>query len=206
MKKSIRILLSIFLCLVLTTSAFAHSGRTDSGGGHNDNKNASGLGYYHYHHGYGPHLHTNGVCPYLTSVTTSTTGTSSQKTNSTSVTDVKAYINNAFIPSVNYKNYTYIIAEDLSDYGFNVVWDGIERTLKISRNTTKEISSLSSSNTSETYSIESTDIKTYLYDSVSDSYELIESYNIDGETIVKFSDIGDAVWNGTARTSSITLN
>lgn len=44
--------------------AIAHSGRTDSSGGHRDNKNASGLGSYHYHHGYGPHLHPNGICPY----------------------------------------------------------------------------------------------------------------------------------------------
>ncbi len=44
--------------------AIAHSGRTDSSGGHRDNKNASGLGNYHYHHGYGPHLHPNGICPY----------------------------------------------------------------------------------------------------------------------------------------------
>ena len=42
----------------------AHSGRTDSSGGHRDNKNKSGLGSYHYHcGGYPAHLHTNG-CPY----------------------------------------------------------------------------------------------------------------------------------------------
>jgi hypothetical protein len=45
--------------------AEAHSGRTDSSGGHKDNKNKSGLGSYHYHcGGYPAHLHTNGVCPY----------------------------------------------------------------------------------------------------------------------------------------------
>lgn len=46
-------------------TAFAHSGRTDSDGGHRDNKNKSGLGSYHYHCGGHPaHLHENGVCPY----------------------------------------------------------------------------------------------------------------------------------------------
>lgn len=49
---------------VLTASA--HSGRTDSSGGHHDYKNASGLGPYHYHHGYPAHLHENGICPYET--------------------------------------------------------------------------------------------------------------------------------------------
>lgn len=47
--------------------AQAHSGRTDSQGGHHDYQNKSGLGSYHYHHGYPAHLHPNGVCPYETS-------------------------------------------------------------------------------------------------------------------------------------------
>ncbi|SHN87889.1 Ig-like domain-containing protein [Desulfitobacterium chlororespirans] len=53
-------------CFISLTpeKVIAHSGRTDSSGGHRDNKNASGLGSYHYHHGYGPHLHPNGICPY----------------------------------------------------------------------------------------------------------------------------------------------
>ena len=55
------------LCLLLcfSSTTFAHSGRTDSNGGHRDNRNVSGLGYYHYHCGGNPaHLHPNGVCPY----------------------------------------------------------------------------------------------------------------------------------------------
>jgi len=56
----------VLILLVLCTHSYtlAHSGRTDSSGGHRDNKNASGLGSYHYHHGYPAHLHTNGICPY----------------------------------------------------------------------------------------------------------------------------------------------
>lgn len=66
MKKKI-ISLSLAFCLIFSCS-FAHSGRTDSSGGHRDNKNVSGLGYYHYHcGGYPAHLHTNGICPYNTS-------------------------------------------------------------------------------------------------------------------------------------------
>ncbi len=43
----------------------AHSGKTDSSGGHKDNQNKSGLGSYHYHCGGNTaHLHTNGYCPY----------------------------------------------------------------------------------------------------------------------------------------------
>lgn len=64
MKRIASLFLSIVFIFVSTFISFAHSGRTDSSGGHKDNKNASGLGSYHYHHGYPPHLHTNGVCPY----------------------------------------------------------------------------------------------------------------------------------------------
>ena len=54
----------IFCFIFSGNTSFAHSGRTDSSGGHHDYKNKSGLGSYHYHHGYGPHLHEEGVCPY----------------------------------------------------------------------------------------------------------------------------------------------
>ena len=54
------------LALVLCATAFAHPGGTDGSGGHRDNNNVSGLGSYHYHHGYPAHLHTDGVCPYIT--------------------------------------------------------------------------------------------------------------------------------------------
>lgn len=58
------LILLVMICVVVSPFSYAHSGRTDSSGGHKDNKNKSGLGYYHYHHGMGPHLHTNGLCPY----------------------------------------------------------------------------------------------------------------------------------------------
>ena len=60
-------LITLAFALSLSTSTLAHSGRTDSNGGHKDNKNVSGLGPYHYHCGGHPaHLHDNGVCPYKT--------------------------------------------------------------------------------------------------------------------------------------------
>lgn len=66
MKRFLKI--SIITCSILIcclSTVYAHSGRTDSSGGHRDNKNASGLGGYHYHcGGYPAHLHNNGVCPY----------------------------------------------------------------------------------------------------------------------------------------------
>ncbi len=65
MKKRLTCVLVAFIMVFgAAMSALAHSGRTDSSGGHRDNKNKSGLGSYHYHcGGYPPHLHTDG-CPY----------------------------------------------------------------------------------------------------------------------------------------------
>ena len=65
--KRVKKIVCLILCLLLCISntAFAHSGRTDSNGGHHDYKNKSGLGSYHYHCGGHPaHLHKNGVCLY----------------------------------------------------------------------------------------------------------------------------------------------
>ena len=57
-KKSILVLLVILTIISIGVSSYAHSGRTDSSGGHRDNKNKSGLGSYHYHCGGHPaHLH-----------------------------------------------------------------------------------------------------------------------------------------------------
>lgn len=68
-----KIITGILICILsgaMCNITFAHSGRTDSKGGHKDKNNASGLGSYHYHcGGYPAHLHTNGVCPYSSSST-----------------------------------------------------------------------------------------------------------------------------------------
>lgn len=73
-------LIAAFLGNPLTANA--HSGRTDSNGGHRDNKNVSGLGSYHYHCGGHPaHLHPNGVCPYSSSDSNSSNSSTSSSSN-----------------------------------------------------------------------------------------------------------------------------
>lgn len=62
-KKHIKIIASTILFILVfcfAFSALAHSGRTDSSGGHYDRS----TGEYHYHHGYPAHDHIGGVCPY----------------------------------------------------------------------------------------------------------------------------------------------
>ena len=56
-KRTLSVICTILLLLI---SANAHSGRTDSNGGHYNRS----TGEYHYHHGYPEHQHENGVCPY----------------------------------------------------------------------------------------------------------------------------------------------
>lgn len=76
-----RVIAILLVAITASSSLLAHSGRTDSNGGHKDNKNKSGLGSYHYHcGGYPAHLHDNGVCPYKSS------GSSSNSTSKSTVT------------------------------------------------------------------------------------------------------------------------
>jgi len=85
------ILLIVLSIISIGINVFAHSGRTDSNGGHKDNKNKSGLGSYHYHCGGHPaHLHTNGVCPYSSSSSSNKSSTSSTKETSAVPTTIVA--------------------------------------------------------------------------------------------------------------------
>ena len=89
------ILLIALSIILIGSNVNAHSGRTDASGGHRDNKNKSGLGSYHYHCGGNPaHLHTNGVCPYSPSSSSSKSGTSgstssNRTTNNIEVTKIR---------------------------------------------------------------------------------------------------------------------
>ena len=84
-EKIISSILVITSIITIGLNTQAHSGRTDANGGHRDNKNKSGLGSYHYHCGGHPaHLHTNGVCPYSSKSSSSSTKKSSNSKNSKS--------------------------------------------------------------------------------------------------------------------------
>lgn len=109
MKRILLLLVLSIMSIQITT--YAHSGRTDSQGGHKDNKNKSGLGSYHYHCGGHPaHLHTNGICPYSSNVssskksktnTLSKNNTSSSSESSKSTTSSKPTIINVTSIQIN---------------------------------------------------------------------------------------------------------
>ena len=75
-------LLSFFIFLIILINilpifTFAHSGRTDSQGGHYDRS----TGGYHFHHGRPAHYHINGICPYSTTTNTKKNNTSNTYNN-----------------------------------------------------------------------------------------------------------------------------
>ena len=87
-------LLVLVLALLLSLPVLAHSGRTDSKGGHN------GPGGYHYHHGYPAHQHEGGQCPYdFDDRTGESSGTSSSgSSSSSSSSDSSAKLKNDGLP------------------------------------------------------------------------------------------------------------
>lgn len=138
-KKIISILLIILSIISIGVNAYAHSGRTDSSGGHKDNNNKSGLGSYHYHCGGHPaHLHTNGVCPYSSSSSASKSSTSSSLASSAkttspvpttiAVTDIKINENVTNMEEGENKKLTTIITPDNAT-NKNITWKSSDESI-----------------------------------------------------------------------------
>ena len=127
-KRGIFYILCSILLLIFPLTSFAHSGRTDSNGGHHDYQNKSGLGSYHYHHGMGPHLHPGGVCPY-SGTSTDNSGNDSSSSQSSSYEPPS--------PSISIENYP-----DTLNVGES---SGFEYSVS---NATSESSTVTSSDTS----------------------------------------------------------
>lgn len=84
--KRIKIIVLLFLIILFMSSLlYAHSGRTDSSGGHYNRS----TGEYHYHHGYPAHQHSNGICPYLIDNSTNN-GSSNNNSNSNSNSNINS--------------------------------------------------------------------------------------------------------------------
>ncbi len=237
MKKKLAIkFLAVFMifCYLFTMPSFAHSGRTDSNGGHKDNKNKSGLGSYHYHcGGYPAHLHSGGVCPYKSTATTSTTAksTTSATTNTNTVkekklepkigiiaTDIKTFINGNEIPTFIFNgdpSDAVIIAEDLRNYGFDKNWNQELRTLTITKNSEKEIKPMDMEyynkleNGQYLYDIVTSDLKVFMKTSSdSESLEVKKIYDLNGYTAISTSELktlGEVEWDNETRTVKVTI-
>ena len=116
-KQALSALTALTIILSLPCSALAHSGRTDSNGGHKDNKNKSGLGSYHYHCGGNPaHLHTNGKCPY-----DSSNNSSSSKKKTTDPSNSSEWIGDMYWTGSEFAKGWYSIGKKtyfFDEYGF----------------------------------------------------------------------------------------
>lgn len=122
--------------------------------------------------------------------------------------DICAYIDYTPIRSYNIDGYTYVIAEDLRSYGFDVIWNNDERTLEIKRKEltapiyTKELFDATSDPLSSSYIIYPTDIKTYLNGAE------VNSFNIGGQTVIQIDELsscGNFEWNAEMREVRVTI-
>ena len=95
--------------------------------------------------------------------------------------DIRAFIDGYEIPSYNISNRLGIVAEDLRGYGFDVVWNAEERSLRITQNGKGVTSPVAETDTKlkkSSIPVYSTNIVTYV------NGEVVDSYNIGGYTII----------------------
>jgi len=123
--------------------------------------------------------------------------------------DIMAYIDGKAIPTSIKSGTTMVVVEDLAKYGFDVVWNKTDRTLKVERNAKKKIEPIpvekDTTHKPGTFKCNYvyTDIKTYL------SGQLVESFAIDGRTLIDFellAKYGMTGWDGTLREIKVDLD
>lgn len=105
-------------------------------------------------------------------------------------TDIGVLIDDSPIESYNINDYTYVVAEDLEKYGFDVIWNGAVRTLHIDHNVHKgyeialdkekiNVKKADIPQRKHYCHVYSTDIKTYL------DGEEIDAFNVNGRTMIQ---------------------
>lgn len=124
-------------------------------------------------------------------------------------TDIAAYINHYPITSYNINDYTVVVAEDLQNYGFDVEWNGANRTLSIKRNKWYEMKpsgqvyKYSSKLGQNSYPYLETDIVTCV------NGQKVDSFNIGGKTCIyldALSSFGEVVWVPEIRALKLWIN
>ncbi|MCL2753172.1 MAG: hypothetical protein FWE44_03385 [Defluviitaleaceae bacterium] len=105
-------------------------------------------------------------------------------------TDIRVFVNNVEIMGYNIDGQTFVVASDLRAFNINVFWDEDARVVKIARgasneqprdvgHTTQDIGSIA-------HNFYYTDIAVYIDDTP------VESFNINGSTVVRITDVADA--------------
>lgn len=125
--------------------------------------------------------------------------------------DIVARINEYDIASFNINGDTAIVVEDLRNYGCDVQWDAVNRTLNVTRANTSKVASTYTAPTvpkkllgKKAYNILHSDIKTYV------NGHLVPSYNIGGKTIINLASlvgrIGYIHWDEKNRVITLTIS
>lgn len=122
-------------------------------------------------------------------------------------TDIVVYINNYAVPSYAVNGTSVIVAEDLKNFGFDVIWDGGIRTLVLRRNQNPQPTPMFVSKgytTGTKYTnILATDI------SVLANGERLTSYAMNGYTMIPVEELamyGEVIWDPDQRALKLWLN
>ncbi|MDF2961172.1 MAG: hypothetical protein K0S39_2907 [Paenibacillus sp.] len=122
-------------------------------------------------------------------------------------TDIQAYVRGKPIRSMNIDGYTAVVAEDLRQYGFDVVWTPADRKVTIYNRLVKPVEApplepeASLPVGTKMSDVLYTDIRTYYGD------QEIPSFNLNGRTAIRLNDLdrmGLVAWDEQARTLAFT--
>lgn len=126
----------------------------------------------------------------------------------TKVTDIVAFIDTNYIPCYNYNGYTFICAEDLQYYGFDVNWNADTRTLSVDYNPAKP--RVENRNLPEDLGLNTGLDLHQVYASenrvIMNGYP-IEAYSLNGQMIINFENLsclGEVVWHNGIRAIYVT--
>lgn len=122
-------------------------------------------------------------------------------------TDIVVYINNYAIPSYAVNGQSAIVAEDLRNFGFDVIWDNYSRSLTINRNSNPYVKPMQVEKGYKTgshfTSILETDIKVWALG------RKLTSYAINGYTMIPAEELtmfGTVTWKENERALKIELD
>ncbi len=124
-------------------------------------------------------------------------------------TDIRAFIDGMEIPAYNIGGKLGVVAEDLRGYGFTVDWNDVAYTLSITRNPNATLAPIPVEPASDVPI--GKEILPVLYTEIVTDIEgtVVESFNIDGRTIVYFSALsvfGSHLYDNDSRMSMLSTS
>lgn len=143
----------------------------------------------------------------ITSIATSATAKVGDINGMALNTDIVAYINHYAIPSYALNGQSVIVAEDLTHFGFDVLWNNTDKSLHISRNTKTQVQPMNVNksdipNTFFANTLE-TDIRVYAQD------KQLTSYAINGYTMIPIEELGifgSITWSAEERAIKLWID